>query len=151
MVIPILQAKFYYIPPPQDSKPFRELTWNLIPHHRGYLAWCSTIGEKKLCPINSPRVVPQLWWKWNHAISIPHMWRIENFRCNVGMSILYQGGKKIGKIPYLSFVASHSWLMGNLFFTTCGFATTWWKIQSLFLLGEGLGQCPPEIQILNGL
>ena len=30
-----------------------------------------------------------------------------------------------------------SW--GILFFTTCGFATAWWKIQSLFLLGKGLG------------
>ena len=79
-------------------------------------------GELKSCSINSP------------------LWGIENFRCNIGMSILHQGVKEIGKIPHLSLVASHSWLMGNLFFTTCGFATTWWKIQSLFLLGKGLGQ-----------
>ena len=103
-----------------DSKPFRELTCNLIPHYRDYLAWCLTIGELKLCSINSPCVVPQLWWKWNHAISIPHVWRIENFRCNIGMSILYQGEKTICKIPHLSLAASHLWLMGNLFFSTCG-------------------------------
>ena len=37
-----------------------------------------------------------------------------------------------------------SW--GILFFTTCGFATTWWKIQSLFLLGKGLGQSCLELR-----
>ena len=57
-------------------------------------------GELKSCSINSP------------------LWGIENFRCNIGMSILHQGVKEIGQIPHLSLVASHSWLMGNLFFTT---------------------------------
>ena len=44
-------------------------------------------GELKSCSINSP------------------LWGIENFRCNIGMSILHQGVKEIGQIPHLSLVA----------------------------------------------
>ena len=68
--------------------------WHSIPHLS-----CMMLnnGELKSCSINSP------------------LWGIENFRCNIGMSILHQGVKEIGQIPHLSLVASHSWLMGNLF------------------------------------
>ena len=55
--IPILQAKFYYIPPLEGR--FQSFwgidIWNSIPHCWSYPIWCSTIGN------------------W----SIPHMWGIK--------------------------------------------------------------------------
>ena len=54
--IPILQAKFYYIPPLEGRfQTFGGIDiWNSIPHCWGYPVWCSTMGN------------------WNHALSIPH-------------------------------------------------------------------------------
>ena len=56
-VIPILQAKFYYIPPLEGRfQTFWGIDiWNSIPHCWSYPIWCSTIGN------------------W----SIPHMWGIK--------------------------------------------------------------------------
>ena len=45
-----------------------------------------------------------------------------------------------GKFPYLSLVASHSWLIWKFFFPTRGFATRWGKIHTTFLLSGGMRQ-----------
>ena len=64
----------------------------IIPHMWGIkiimLYQFPTCGELKLYTVE----------KLNHAISIPHMLRIEiqNFVCNMGMSVLHQGEKGIG-------------------------------------------------------
>ena len=47
------------------------------------------------------------------ALSIPHVWRIENFRCNIGMSILHQGVKEIGQIRAIELY-------------NCGHTNTWY-------------------------
>ena len=43
-----------------------------------------------------------------------------------------------GKFPYLSLVASHSWLIWKFVFPTRGFATRWGKIHTTFLLSGGM-------------
>ena len=66
----------------------------------------STMVEMKSCYTISPHV--ENW----------------NFTCNIGMSILHQGEKILVKF-HIEF------LIGNSFFTTCGF-TTRWKIHPFF-------------------
>ena len=80
---------------------------------------CLYCGELKSCYINSPRVED-----WNSKI-LCAIWECQSFT---------KEKRGLGKI---------------LFFTTCGFATTWWKIQSLFLLGEGLGHSFDSFQFLH--
>ena len=43
-----------------------------------------------------------------------------------------------GKFPYLSLVASHSWLIWKFVFPTRGFATRWGKIHTTLLLSGGM-------------
>ena len=58
------------------------------------------------------------------AILYDQQWGIENFRCNIGMSILHQGVKEIGQIPHGESIFHHLWLCHYPF----------------FFLGKGLGQ-----------
>ena len=71
MHIPILQAKFYYIPPLEGRfQTFLGIDiWHSIPH-------CSTMRNWSIPHVWGIEIVSTVE-NWNHAISIPHVWRIE--------------------------------------------------------------------------
>ena len=127
LYIPILQAKFYYIPPLEGRFQtfFGIDIWNSIPH-------CSTMGNWSIPHVwginyNHALSIPHMWGieivstveKWNHAISIPHMWRIEiKILCAIWECQSFTKEKKgLGKIPHLSLVAKPLVTHGEFYFS----------------------------------
>ena len=103
----------------------------------GYPVWCLTIGKW-----NNALSIPHMWWieivstvkKWKHALSISSVGHWHSKFCVQYRNVNSLPWKKIDwvKFPICHSWQSHSWLMRNLYFTTSGFATTWWNIQSPF-------------------
>ena len=111
--IPILQAKFYYIPPLEGRfQTFLGIDiWHSIPH-------CSTMRNWSIPHVWGIEIVSTVE-NWNHAISIPHVWRIEiqKFCVQYGnVSPSPRRKRDWVKFPICHLWQSHSWLMGNFIF-----------------------------------